>query len=73
MRNPPAGGALGGGVGAATGAGATATGGGGTKRNFSASNWLAAAVPSALQTGQFTVNGIRPPTGSTSKANFWPH
>jgi hypothetical protein len=33
---------------------------------------LAAAVPSAPQTGQFTGCGIRPLTGSTSKAYFWP-
>jgi hypothetical protein len=31
---------------------------------------LAAAVPSTPQTGQFTVNGIRPFTGSTSNLYF---
>jgi hypothetical protein len=34
---------------------------------------LAAAVPSALQVGQFTATGIRPLTGSTSNLYFWPH
>jgi len=33
---------------------------------------LAAAVPSAPQTGQATVHGMAPPTGSTSKEYFWP-
>jgi hypothetical protein len=29
-------------------------------------------VPSRPQTGQFTATGIRPFTGCTSKAYFWP-
>jgi hypothetical protein len=37
---------------------------------FSLKRALAAAVPSTLQTGQFTVNGIRPFTGSTSNLYF---
>ena len=57
MRNPPAVGAMGGG-GAETAGGAAA------------SSALAAAVPSALQAGQFTANGICPFTGSTSNLNF---
>jgi hypothetical protein len=33
---------------------------------------LAVDVPSAPQTGQLTVTGIRPLTGSTSNLYFWP-
>jgi hypothetical protein len=58
--NPPGTGAIGG--------GAAATGG--AAEIISAISALAAAVPSALQTGQFTMNGIRPFTGSTSNLNF---
>jgi hypothetical protein len=55
-----------------------AMGGGGGTVGGAAASWaaisaFAAAVPSALQTGQFTVNGIWPFTGSTSNLNFWPH
>ena len=54
------------------GGGGAETGAGGTNMNFSASSAFAAAVPSAWHTGQFTVNGIRPPIGSTSNLNFCP-
>jgi hypothetical protein len=61
MRNPPAAGAMGGG-------GAETTGG--AAASWAAISALAAAVPSALQAGQLTANGIRPFTGSTSNLNF---
>ena len=51
---------------------ATGGGGGGVPRACAIAS-LAAAVPSAPQTGQATVVAIRPFTGSTSKAYFWPH
>jgi hypothetical protein len=35
--------------------------------------WLAASVPSALQAGQFTLNGMTPSCGSTSKEYRAPH
>jgi hypothetical protein len=50
--------------------GAFGRGGGGTNRKCSAKRVFAVAVPSAWHTGQFTVNGIRPPTGSTSNLYF---
>src|SRR5579863_2933220 len=56
----------------ATGAAACiGTGGGGAPSTC----WmmpLAAGVPSAPHAGHFITYGIRPPTGSTSKAYFWP-
>ena len=58
--------ATGGAGGGGGGANAGATGGG--------ADWarraLAVAVPSALHTGQMSVNGMRPPTGSTSNLIF---
>lgn len=49
------------------------TGAGGVEAAIrSAISWLAAAVPSAPQTGQAMADGIRPFTGSTSKANLCP-
>jgi hypothetical protein len=60
MRNPAAAGAMGGGGGETVDAAAS----------WVAINILAAAVPSALQAGQFTANGICPFTGSTSNLNF---
>jgi hypothetical protein len=53
------------GIGAATGIGA-----GGAAANARAMSSLAAAVPSAPQTGHATGLGMRPCTGSTSKAYF---
>jgi hypothetical protein len=35
-------------------------------------HYWADRVPFTPQTGQFTVNGIRPLTGSTSNLYFWP-
>ena len=35
--------------------------------------WLAISVPSALQEGQLTTNGMRPSTGSASKEYLDPH
>lgn len=59
---------------AVTGGGAVlVTRGGGGLEKLCANMPFAVAVPSALQTGQFTVNGMRPLTGSTSNLNFWPH
>ena len=74
-------------TGAIGGGGAVCTGGGGAEVagtgdaciirgelvKLCASKSFAAAVPSRWQTGQFTVNGMRPFTGSTSNLYFWPH
>src|SRR5271163_3023235 len=67
----PAGAASGADTAAAAGmASATATGAAAGKR---ASMLSAICVPSAPHTGQATVNGIRPPLGSTSNLYFCPH
>ena len=59
----------------ALGAGADAGGGGGStilKTDICCNSALALAVPSRLQIGHATVNGIWPLTGSTSNLYFWP-
>src|SRR5580692_1969946 len=47
-------------------------GGGAEEGKLCAIISFAAAVPSAPQMGQAMVEGMRPLTGSTSKAYFWP-
>ena len=60
------------GNGAIIGAATTGAGAGRLPEICSLRSWLASGVPSTLQTGQLTVNGIRPSTGCTSNLYFWP-